>query len=105
MLKRLVEKGRSSGLRKWISSGQQQLPFAFDIRLNQFSQQRQQLRRDSGEPMPSVMAVESEQVGSFFGEIDVIVRVEMEGLGFAVSGYISGCLSRKRRLGFGSGNG
>ena len=33
MLNRLVEKGRSKGKR--ISPGQQQLPFAFDLRLNQ----------------------------------------------------------------------
>jgi hypothetical protein len=32
MLKRLVEKGRSKGKR--LSPGQQQLPFAFDYRLN-----------------------------------------------------------------------
>jgi len=35
MLKRLVDKGRSSSKSKRISPGQQQLPFAFDIRLNQ----------------------------------------------------------------------
>jgi hypothetical protein len=36
MLKRLVEKGRSSQSRKnRVSPGQQTLPFAFDIRLNQ----------------------------------------------------------------------
>jgi hypothetical protein len=35
MLKRLVEKCRSSNRGKRISPGQQQLPFAFDIRLNQ----------------------------------------------------------------------
>ena len=34
-LKWLVEKGRSSRLRTRISPGQQQPPFAFDIRLNQ----------------------------------------------------------------------
>ncbi len=33
MLKQLVEKGRSKS--KWVSPGQQQLPFAFNIRLNQ----------------------------------------------------------------------
>ncbi len=33
MLKQLVEKGRSKS--KWVSPGQQQLPFAFDISLNQ----------------------------------------------------------------------
>jgi hypothetical protein len=33
MLKRLVEKGRSKSKR--VSPGQQQLPFAFDSRLNQ----------------------------------------------------------------------
>jgi putative transposase len=35
MLKQLMEKGRSSNRSKRISPGQQQLPFAFDIRLNQ----------------------------------------------------------------------
>ena len=36
MLKRLVEKGRSSqSKKKRVSPGQQQLPFAFDVRLNQ----------------------------------------------------------------------
>jgi hypothetical protein len=33
MLKRLVENGKSKS--KWVSPGQQQLPFAFDISLNQ----------------------------------------------------------------------
>jgi hypothetical protein len=33
MLKRLVEKGSSK--KKWVSPGQQQLPFAFDCRLKQ----------------------------------------------------------------------
>jgi len=36
MLKRLVEKGRSKS--KWVSSGQQQIPFAIDMRLNQISE-------------------------------------------------------------------
>ena len=35
MLKRLVEKGRGSSKSKRKSPGQQQLPFAFDVRLNQ----------------------------------------------------------------------
>jgi hypothetical protein len=35
MLKRLVEKCKSSNRGKRISPGQQQLPFAFDFRLNQ----------------------------------------------------------------------
>jgi hypothetical protein len=35
MLKLLVEKGRSSSRSKRVSFGQQQLPFAFDIGLNQ----------------------------------------------------------------------
>ena len=43
MLKRLVEKGRSSNRSKRISPGQQQLPFAFDIRLNQIPDEWQQV--------------------------------------------------------------
>jgi putative transposase len=35
MLKRLAEKGRGSSKSKQKSPGQQQLPFAFDVRLNQ----------------------------------------------------------------------
>jgi hypothetical protein len=35
MLKRLVDKGRSSSKSKRVSPGQQLLPFAFDCRLNQ----------------------------------------------------------------------
>ena len=35
MLKRLVEKGSGSSKSKRKSPGQQQLPFAFDVRLNQ----------------------------------------------------------------------
>jgi len=43
MLKRLVEKGRGSSKSKRISPGQQQLPFAFDIRLNQIPDDWQQI--------------------------------------------------------------
>jgi len=43
MLKRLVDKGRSSSKSKRISPGQQQLPFAFDIRLNQIPDNWQQI--------------------------------------------------------------
>jgi hypothetical protein len=43
MLKRLVEKCRSSNKSKRISPGQQQLPFAFDIRLNQIPEEWQQI--------------------------------------------------------------
>jgi hypothetical protein len=50
MLKRLVEKGRSKSKR--ISTGQRQLPFAFDIRLNQISDEWHQVavrfRRPNG---------------------------------------------------------
>ena len=36
MLKHLVEKGKNSqSKKKRVSPGQQQLPFAFDVRLNQ----------------------------------------------------------------------
>ncbi|QNI89852.1 transposase [Synechococcus sp. ROS8604] len=44
MLKRLVEKGRSSQSRKnRVSPGQQKLPFAFDIRLNQIPEEWHQV--------------------------------------------------------------
>ena len=44
MLKRLVEKGRSSQSRKSrVSPGQQKLPFAFDIRLNQIPEKWHQI--------------------------------------------------------------
>jgi REP element-mobilizing transposase RayT len=43
MLKRLVEKGRGISKSKRISPGQQQLPFAFDIRLNQIPDDWQQI--------------------------------------------------------------
>jgi hypothetical protein len=43
MLKRLVEKGRGSSMSKRISPGQKQLPFAFDIRLNQIPDDWQQI--------------------------------------------------------------
>jgi putative transposase len=40
MLKRLVEKGRSSQSKKnRVSPGQQKSPFAFDIRLNQIPEE------------------------------------------------------------------
>jgi hypothetical protein len=35
MLKRLVSSARTRSKKKRVSPGQQQLPFAFDIRLNQ----------------------------------------------------------------------
>ncbi len=35
MLKRLVSSARTKSKQKRVSPGQQQLPFAFDIRLNQ----------------------------------------------------------------------
>jgi hypothetical protein len=41
MLKRLVEKGRSKSKR--VSPSQQQLPVAFDIRLNQIPEEWQQI--------------------------------------------------------------
>ena len=44
MLKRLVEKGRSSQSRKnRVSPGQQKLPFSFDIRLNQIPEEWHQV--------------------------------------------------------------
>ncbi len=44
MLKRLVEKGRSSQSKKnRVSPGQQKLPFAFDIRLNQIPEEWHQV--------------------------------------------------------------
>jgi len=53
MLKRLVGKGRSSQSRKKrVSPGQQKLPFAFDIRLNQMPEEWHQVavrfRRSNG---------------------------------------------------------
>ena len=40
MLKRLVEKGKSSrSKKKRVSPGQQKLPFAFDVRLNQIPEE------------------------------------------------------------------
>jgi putative transposase len=43
MLKRLVETSSSRSKRKRISPGQQQLPFAFDLRLNQIPDEWQQI--------------------------------------------------------------
>jgi putative transposase len=43
MLKRLVEKCKSSYRGKRISPGQQQLPFVFDCRLNQIPDDWQQI--------------------------------------------------------------
>jgi len=44
MLKRLVEKSRSSqSKKKRVSPGQQKLPFAFDIRLNQIPEEWHQV--------------------------------------------------------------
>ena len=44
MLKRLVEKGKSSqSKKKRVSPGQQQLPFAFDVRLNQIPEEWHQV--------------------------------------------------------------
>jgi hypothetical protein len=52
MLKRLVEKGRISSRSKQFLPGQQQLPFAFDFRLNQIPQDWQhiavRIRRANG---------------------------------------------------------
>jgi hypothetical protein len=44
MLKRLVEtRGAQRRKRKRVSPGQQQLPFAFDVRLNQIPEEWQQI--------------------------------------------------------------
>ena len=43
MLKRLVEKGSSN--KKRVSPGQMQLPFAFDLRLNQILDDWQQMAK------------------------------------------------------------
>ena len=44
MLKRLVEKGKSSqSKKKRVSPGQQKLPFAFDVRLNQIPEEWHQV--------------------------------------------------------------
>jgi putative transposase len=53
MLKMLVEtSGNSRNKRKRVSPGQMQLPFAFDLRLNQIPEERRQisvrLRRANG---------------------------------------------------------
>jgi hypothetical protein len=57
MLKRLVEKCRSSNRGKRISPGQQQLPFAFDIRLNQIPEKWHQIAVHLGDPMVFTMAI------------------------------------------------
>ena len=43
LVKRLVEKGRSSSRSKRATPGHQQLPFAFDCRLNQISEEWHQV--------------------------------------------------------------
>jgi hypothetical protein len=51
MLKRLVETSFNSSKKKRVSPGQQQIPFAFDIRLNQIPDEWRQIavsRRANG---------------------------------------------------------
>jgi hypothetical protein len=78
MLKRLVEKGRSSSKSKRVSPGQQQLPFTFDCRLNQIPDEWHQIAVRF-RPFNGIRAgVEREVFGKCVEEIEVSVEVEYE---------------------------
>ena len=77
MLKRLVETSRSNRSKgKRLSPGQQQLPFAFDCRLNQIPDDWHQIAVRFRRANATVMAIRSEVFGSCVGEIDISVEVE-----------------------------
>jgi hypothetical protein len=80
-----VEKCKSSNRGKRISPGQQQLPFAFDIRLNQIPDDWHQIAVRFRLVVVSVMAIKSEVFGGCVEAINVGVESRSnKKLSFAV---------------------